>query len=146
MISGATGALAVVMVALVKDHGVEMLFLTVILMGIIAMAIGVLKLGGLIRMVPSPVMLGIMALTMAGIFIVPRLTSKFPAALAGILAVSAIVIFGNVDSPTVGDLSSISDGLLSAGAPDVTLDSDPDHGPSHRVTVSGPGCASGGGP
>ena len=86
MISGATGALAVVMVALVKDHGVEMLFLTVILMGIIAMAIGVLKLGGLIRMVPSPVMLGIMALTMAGIFIVPRLTSKFPAALAGILA------------------------------------------------------------
>ena len=58
MISGATGALAVLMVALVSDHGVEMLFLTVILMGVIQVAIGALKLGGLIRMVPYPVMLG----------------------------------------------------------------------------------------
>ena len=58
MISGATGALAVVMVALVADHGVEYLFATVVLMGGIQILAGVLKLGKFIRMVPHPVMLG----------------------------------------------------------------------------------------
>lgn len=58
MISGATGALAVVMVALVADHGVEYLFATVVLMGFIQIGAGLLKLGKFIRMVPHPVMLG----------------------------------------------------------------------------------------
>ena len=58
MISGATGALAVVMVALVADHGVEYLFATVVLMGILQILAGVFKLGKFIRMVPHPVMLG----------------------------------------------------------------------------------------
>jgi len=58
MISGATGALAVVMVALVANHGVEYLFATVVLMGIIQILAGVLHLGKFIRIVPYPVMLG----------------------------------------------------------------------------------------
>jgi len=58
MISGATGALAVVMVALVADHGVEYLFATVVLMGLLQVGAGLLKLGKFIRMVPHPVMLG----------------------------------------------------------------------------------------
>ena len=58
MISGATGALAVVMVSLVADHGVEYLFITVVLMGLLQIAAGVFKLGKFIRMVPYPVMLG----------------------------------------------------------------------------------------
>jgi SulP family sulfate permease len=58
MISGATGALAVVMVTLVADHGVEYLFATVVLMGFLQIAAGVTKLGKFIRMVPHPVMLG----------------------------------------------------------------------------------------
>jgi sulfate permease, SulP family len=58
MISGATGALAVVMVALVMDHGAEYLFATVVLMGILQLIAGILKLGKFIRMVPQPVMLG----------------------------------------------------------------------------------------
>ncbi len=58
MISGATGALAVVMVALVADHGSEYLFATVVLMGILQLIAGVFKLGKFIRMVPQPVMLG----------------------------------------------------------------------------------------
>ncbi|MCW8916312.1 MAG: SulP family inorganic anion transporter [Magnetovibrio sp.] len=58
MISGATGALAVVMVALVADHGVQYLFATVVLMGIIQVTAGVLRLGKYIRMVPHQVMLG----------------------------------------------------------------------------------------
>ena len=58
MISGATGALAVVMVALVAQHGVEYLFATVVLMGILQILAGVFKLGKFIRLVPHPVMLG----------------------------------------------------------------------------------------
>ncbi|MCP3907427.1 MAG: SulP family inorganic anion transporter [Oceanicoccus sp.] len=58
MISGATGALAVVMVTLVADHGVEYLFATVVLMGFLQIMAGVLRLGKFIRMVPHPVMLG----------------------------------------------------------------------------------------
>ncbi|MDH5728390.1 MAG: SulP family inorganic anion transporter [Gammaproteobacteria bacterium] len=58
MISGATGALAVVMVDLVARHGVEYLFATVVLMGLIQISAGVLKLGKFIRLVPYPVMLG----------------------------------------------------------------------------------------
>lgn len=58
MISGATGALAVVMVSLVAQHGVEYLFATVVLMGVIQVIIGLLKMGKFIRIVPHPVMLG----------------------------------------------------------------------------------------
>ncbi|MDQ7091307.1 MAG: SulP family inorganic anion transporter [Methylococcales bacterium] len=58
MISGATGALAVVMVELVAHHGVEYLFAAVVLMGIIQVTAGLLRLGKFIRMVPHPVMLG----------------------------------------------------------------------------------------
>ena len=58
MISGATGALAVVMISLVSEHGVQYLFATVILMGILQILAGVFKLGKFIRMVPQPVMLG----------------------------------------------------------------------------------------
>ncbi len=160
MISGATGALAVVMVVLVKDHGLDFLFVTVILMGIIQVAVGVLKLGNLIRMIPYPVMLGfvnglaivillaqlesfkvegsdgveswltgnallimlgLIAVTMAVIYLLPRLTVRFPAALAGIVIVSVAVIFGNIDTHTVGDISSISGGLPTFGIPDVPL-------------------------
>ena len=58
MISGATGALAVVMVSLVIDHGAQYLFATVVLMGILQILAGVFRLGKFIRMVPQPVMLG----------------------------------------------------------------------------------------
>lgn len=58
MISGATGAVAVVIVALVKSHGVEYIFAAVILAGVLQIAAGVLKLGKFIRLVPHPVMFG----------------------------------------------------------------------------------------
>ena len=58
MISGATGALAVVMVSLVAVHGVEYLFATVVLMGVIQIAAGIFRFGKFIRLVPHPVMLG----------------------------------------------------------------------------------------
>jgi sulfate permease, SulP family len=160
MISGATGALAVVMTSLVIQHGVEYLFATVVLMGIIQMLCGVLHLGRFIKMVPHPVMLGfvnglaiviflsqltqfqtldaagnsvwlatpslvimlaIVALTMAVIYLFPKLTSKFPATLAGILVSSLLVIIFNIDTKTVGDLASISGGLPQFHIPMVDL-------------------------
>lgn len=58
MISGATGAIAIVIVSLAKSHGVEYVFATVVLAGIIQMAAGFLRLGKLIRLVPHPVIFG----------------------------------------------------------------------------------------
>ncbi|MFT5153356.1 MAG: SulP family sulfate permease [Planctomycetota bacterium] len=58
MISGATGALAVVLVALVADHGIQYMFATIVLMGMLQILAGLLRLGKFIRMVPHPVMLG----------------------------------------------------------------------------------------
>ncbi|MCV6593832.1 MAG: SulP family inorganic anion transporter [Silicimonas sp.] len=168
MISGATGALAVVMVSLVATHGVEYLFATVVLMGIIQIAAGLLRFGKFIRLVPHPVMLGfvnglaiviflaqltqfkvpgtteasghgmgggewlsgaplylmlaLVALTMAIIWIMPRLTKAIPAPLAGIGIVAVIVIALGLDVPRVGDLASIKGGLPSFHVPMVPLD------------------------
>ena len=150
MISGATGALAVVMVALVAQHGVEYLFATVVLMGLLQIAAGVFKLGKFIRMVPYPVflgfvnglaiviflaqlqqfkvptedggsqwlsgpdlwiMLGLVALTMFIAQFLPRLTRAVPSSLAAIVVVSLLALVLNIDTRTVGDLSSIAGGL-----------------------------------
>jgi SulP family sulfate permease len=150
MISGATGAMAVVMVALVAEHGVEYLFATVVLTGLFQMLAGVLRLGKFIRIVPHPVMLGfvnglaiviflaqlqhfqtispegikewlsgnalvifagLIFLTMAIIYLLPKITGKFPAALAAILVVSFLVIGLQLDTATVGDLASIEGGF-----------------------------------
>lgn len=158
MISGATGSMAVVMVALVAQHGVEYLFATVVLTGIIQILAGVFRLGKFIRLVPHPVMLGfvnglaiviflaqlphfqveaadgtkewmsgtalwmllgLVALTMAIIHFLPKITTIIPSSLAAIIVVSMIVIFFNIDSPTVGDMASIAGGLPDFHIPDV---------------------------
>ena len=167
MISGATGALAVVMVALVAEHGVEYLFATVVLMGILQVIAGAMHWGRFIRLVPHPVMLGfvnglaiviflaqmgqfkvpgtmentghgvgggewlsgmqlytmlgLVALTMAVIWVMPRITRIVPAPLAGIVVVAAIVIGIGLDVPRVGDLASIEGGLPSFHIPMVPL-------------------------
>ncbi len=58
MISGATGAMGVVVVSLVADHGIGYLFPAVVLCGVLQVTVGLLRLGKLIRIVPHPVMLG----------------------------------------------------------------------------------------
>lgn len=58
MISGATGAVAIVLITLAKSHGVEYIFATIILAGIFQILAGVLRLGKLIRLVPHPVIFG----------------------------------------------------------------------------------------
>jgi len=158
MISGATGALAVVMVALVAEHGVEYLFATVILMGVLQLIVGFMHWGKFIRLVPHPVMLGFVnglaiviflaqlgqfqvpgsaegggghgmaagewlhgtqmylmigltLLTMAIIWVWPRITNLIPAPLAGIGIVAMIVIGFGLDVPLVADLADIEGGL-----------------------------------
>lgn len=158
MISGATGALAVVMVALVAQHGVQYLFATVVLMGIIQVLAGVIKLGKFIRMVPYPVMLGfvnglaiviflaqlnqfkvpdangvlqwmqgsqmyimlgIVAVTMAIIVYLPKITTAIPSALVAIIVTSLAVIGLDLDAKSVGDLASIGGGLPDFAIPDI---------------------------
>ncbi|MET0024255.1 MAG: SulP family inorganic anion transporter [Sedimenticola sp.] len=160
MISGATGALAVVMVALVAQHGVEYLFAAVVLMGLFQILIGMLKLGKFIRMVPYPVMLGfvnglaiviflaqlksfqvedtagqaqwlqgnslwimlgLVAVTMAIIHYLPKLTKAIPSSLAAIITVSLIVIGLGMESRTVGDMASIAGGFPEFHVPMVPL-------------------------
>ncbi|WP_420403464.1 SulP family inorganic anion transporter [Nisaea sp.] len=160
MISGATGALAVVMVDLVVRHGVEYLFATVVLMGLLQITAGVMRWGKFIRMVPHPVMLGFVnglaiviflaqlgqfkdhapdgtatwmtgeplylmlgftALTMALVYLVPRITKFIPAPLAAVGIVSLIVIGLDLDLPRVGDLASIKGGLPDFHIPMVPL-------------------------
>ena len=166
MISGATGALAVVMVALVKEGnamgepseqlGLYYLFATVILMGIIQMLAGLLKLGKFVRLIPHPVMmgfvnglaiviflsqldmfkerlggkevwmhgekmylmLGLVLLTMAIMYFLPKIYAKVPEALVAIISVSFIVIFFNLDVPTVGSFIREGGGTgLKGGLP-----------------------------
>jgi len=125
MISGATGALAVVMVALVAQHGVEYLFATVVIMGILQILSGVFRLGKFIRLVPHPVMLGfvkgLVMLTMIIIWLTPKITKFIPAPLAGIGIVTALVIGLGLDVRRVGDLASIEGGLPSFHIPAVPL-------------------------
>jgi SulP family sulfate permease len=143
MISGATGAMAVVMVALVAEHGVEYLFAAVLLAGLIQISAGLLRLGKFIRLVPHPVMLGfvnglaivifiaqlkqfqvadangdmvwlsdtplwimlgLVALTMAIIHFLPKLTSAIPASLAAIVTVTLLVIALDLDTRSVQDV------------------------------------------
>ncbi|TWT67069.1 SulP family inorganic anion transporter [Allorhodopirellula solitaria] len=152
MISGATGAMAVVVVALVHENGLQYLFPAVMLCGLLQIAVGVGRLGKLIRMVPHSVMLGfvnglaivigmaqlgsfktlspggdlvylsgfpllimlaLVGLTMAIIYLLPKLTTAVPASLAAILTVTflAVAINGSMATDdgknvlaTVGDM------------------------------------------
>lgn len=83
MISGATGALAVVMVSLVVTHGVQYLFATVVLMGILQILAGIFRLGKFIRMVPHPVMLGFVNGLAIVIFLAQMSQFKVPSELGG---------------------------------------------------------------
>ena len=160
MISGAAGSMAVVIVALVAQHGVQYLLATVVLSGILMALFGILRLGKLIRMVPYPVMLGfvnglaiviamaqlehfrqatpqgdvwlqgmplyvmggLVLLTMAIVYVLPRLTKAVPPALVAILGVGVLSHVLNLPTRTLGDLAHIAGGLPALHWPTVPLD------------------------
>ncbi|WP_422418928.1 SulP family inorganic anion transporter [Pseudomonas sp. GZD-222] len=153
MISGAAGSMAVVIVALVVQHGVQYLLATVLLGGLIMIAFGVLRLGKLVRMVPYSVMLGfvnglaiiialaqlehfkhdgawlsgnplylmigLVVLTMAVVYLLPRLTRSVPPALIAILGIGAGVYLLDLPTRTLGDLAHIAGGLPALSWPDI---------------------------
>ncbi|HIV71797.1 MAG TPA: SulP family inorganic anion transporter [Candidatus Aquabacterium excrementipullorum] len=153
MISGAAGSMAVVIVALVVQHGVQYLLATVLLGGLLMIAFGALRLGKLVRMVPHPVMLGfvnglaivialaqlahfkegghwlhgtslwlmlgLVALTMATVHLLPRLTRSVPPALVAILGVGLLTNLLGLPTRTLGDMAHIAGGLPSLALPEV---------------------------
>ena len=96
MISGATGAMAVVMVALVAQHGVEYLFAAVVLTGLIQILAGILRLGKYIRIVPHPVMLGFVNGLAIVIFLAQIPHFQVPGSGGEWMAGNGLMIFGGL--------------------------------------------------
>lgn len=147
MISAATGAMALLMVGLVRDHGLEYLFAASLLTGVFQIVIGLLKLGRYIRFVSRSVMTGFVnslailiflaqmpeliganwqtyALVGAALVIIygfPRITKAVPSPLIAIVAISALVIFMGLDVRTVGDMGQMPSTLPMFHLPNVPL-------------------------
>jgi len=147
MISGATGAMAVVMVALVANHGVQYLFAAVVLTGLLQLLAGALRIARFIRLVPHPVMLGFvngLAIVIflaqlgqfgeagqpgwaTGTFLEGSIvdvawldTPKLAMMLGLVFATMAIIGF-NLDTKLVGDVASIAGGFPTFSVPNVPL-------------------------
>lgn len=162
LISGGAGATVIVLIALMKLHGLEYVFAAVALAGIIQIIVGLFKLGKFIRLVPQPVMygfvnglaviiflsqleqfktiingqkewligsplfimMGLVALTIAIILFVPKITKAIPASLIAIIVVFAVVLIFNINTKQVVDIASISGNLPPFHIPNIpfTLD------------------------
>jgi SulP family sulfate permease len=147
MISGATGAMALLMTTLVADHGLEYLLAATILTGIIQLLFGVFKLSVFMKFIPRSVMIGfvnalailiftaqlqhfvgetwimyaLVALTLAIIYILPRFTKAVPSTLVAIIIVTAIAITMNMGVRTVGDMGTLTQSLPMFAFPNIPL-------------------------
>ena len=147
MISAATGAMALVLVSLVKSHGVEYMLLATILAGVLQILFGVLKIGAFLRYIPKPVMIGFVnalgimifraqlgyfigadimmyVFVLVGILIIllfPKINKTIPAPLINILVLTGISLLLKTDTKTIGDMGNISDTLPKFLFPDVPL-------------------------
>ena len=147
MISAATGAMALVMVTLVKDHGLQYLLAATLLTGVLQIIAGALRLGVLMRFVSRSVITGfvnalailifmaqlpeligvrwpVYAMVAAGLGIIygfPRLTRAVPSPLICIVVLTAIAIYFRIDVHTVGDMGALPDSLPVFLWPDVPL-------------------------
>ena len=145
MISGATGAIAVVLVSLIMEHGYEYMLIATLIAGILQILFGLFKLGKFIRLVPQPAMYGfvnglaiviamaqfplfegenwimyaLVGFTMATMHFAPRTTKAIPASLISIILVSTVTILFDLDTKRVGDLADISGNLPSFYIPNV---------------------------
>jgi len=134
MISAATGAMALLMINLVTEYGVEYLFAATVLTGILQMVLGYLRVGRFLTFIPASVMIGfvnalailifmaqlpnfegegwimygLVATTLGIIYLLPRLTKAVPSPLAAIIIMTIITVYLAVDVRTVGDLGNIT--------------------------------------
>ncbi|RTR39706.1 SulP family inorganic anion transporter [Shewanella canadensis] len=150
MISAATGAMALLMITLVKEHGLEYLLAATVLTGLLQILAGYLKLGSLMRFVSRSVVTGfvnalailifmaqlpeltnvtwhVYAMTVAGLGIIylfpylPIIGKLIPSPLICIIALTAITMWFNIDVRTVGDMGNLPDTLPIFLWPDVPL-------------------------
>lgn len=147
MVSAATGAMALLMVMLVKDHGLQYLLAATILTGVLQIVAGWLKLGSLMRFVGRAVVVGfvnalailifmaqlpeltnvpwlVYAMVIAGlgiIYLFPYLTKAVPSPLVAIVVLTAIAMYFGMDIRTVGDMGQLPDSLPVFLLPDVPL-------------------------
>jgi sulfate permease, SulP family len=147
MISAATGAMALVMVDLVRDHGLQYLLAATILAGLLQIVAGALKLGALMRFVSRSVITGfvnalailiflaqlpeligmpwtvyaVCAAGLAIIYLLPLLTRAVPSPLVAIVVLTGLSIWLGLDIRTVGDMGALPDSLPTFLLPDVPL-------------------------
>ena len=146
MISAATGAMALLIVSLVKDHGLQYLLAATILAGLIQIVAGMIKLGGLMRFVSKSVVTGfvnalailiflaqlpeltnvtwhVYALTAFGlaiIYLLPRITTVLPSPLVTIVVLTTITMLFGIEVRTVGDMGELPDTLPIFLIPDIS--------------------------
>nr|WP_246222505.1 SulP family inorganic anion transporter [Phytoactinopolyspora limicola] len=147
MISAATGAMALVMVPLVREHGVEYLFAATIVAGVLQVLLGMLGVGRLMRFVPRTVLVGfvnalailiflaqvphvvgeswpvyvLVAAGLAIIYLLPRLTKAVPSPLVAIVVLGVATVSFGINVPTVGDMGELPNALPVIGVPMVPL-------------------------
>ncbi|MBD2037706.1 SulP family inorganic anion transporter [Leptolyngbya sp. FACHB-321] len=147
LISVATGSMALLLIHLVKDHGLQYLFAAGLLTGILQMLFGWLKLGRQMKYVPRAVMVGFVnalaillflaqlpqltnvpvavyvmaAAALTIIYLLPRITTALPSPLVAIVTLTAISIFAGVKVPTVGDLGSLPSTFPPFAIPQIPL-------------------------
>lgn len=147
MISGATGAMALLMITLVADHGLEYLLAATILTGILQILFGIFKLAKFMKFVPRSVMIGfvnalailiftsqlqhfvnetwvmyaLVALTLGIIYILPRFTRAVPSTLVAIVVVTGLAIMMNFGVRTVGDMGTLPSTLPVFLLPNIPL-------------------------
>ena len=145
MISAATGAMALVIVSLVKDHGLQYLLAATILTGIIQIIFGMLKIARLMKFIPNAVMIGFvnslailvfmaqtphfiggdfvtwtfLLATIALIYVIPFVIKGIPAPLIAVVILSAVAIYSGFNLNTVGDMGTITQSLPSFLIPDI---------------------------
>jgi SulP family sulfate permease len=150
MISAATGAMALVIVGLVKDHGLQYLLVAGILAGVFQIVLSLLGVPKLMRFVPRSVMTGfvnalailifvaqlphlrdggadvyvMVAAGLAIIYTIPRLTTAIPSPLVAIVVLTIVAVTAGIHVPTVGDEGTLPDALPSLGLPDVPFSLD----------------------
>ncbi len=145
MISAATGAMALLMVPLVRDYGLEYLLAATILTGIIQFLFGVFKVAKVMKFIPNAVMIGFVnalailifmaqlehfigistmtyvffAITLILLYTLPRFIKVVPAPLIALVALTAVAIFSGVELKTVGNLGNITQSLPTFLIPNV---------------------------
>jgi SulP family sulfate permease len=150
MISAATGSMALIMIVLVRDYGLEYLLAATILTGIIQLVLGWMKVGRFITFVPYPVVLGfvnalailiflaqvpfltgaswmmyaMVAGTLAIVYLLPRFTKSVPSSLTAIVVMTAIAIGTGIQVLTVGDIGTITSTLPAFHLPSVPVSVD----------------------